>query len=265
MSNAVVQISNFKGYNANGIYVYSTLPTSGATTGQSYVLQQYHTVTFGGTAAITNFKQVYIYRRSISSVAPLETTGGSQAQYYGWGQWEYITAGGATSNITGSTVNMRGPTNWTEFNPGYGVTGGSNPTFLKGGNYKDGTLQNNKKIPIVIASGGGQQFLFVVQFSDNSFSTKGLLVNIQKWGSMLAGFNQLSPNPPTEVNVSAYNSYTPGMLRNLNEARSLLSVGQVGWTTNIPTSPLGDGNITSPLAYPTGDSTNAGTITPGIV
>ena len=265
MADAVVQISNFKGYNANGIYVYNTLPTSGAKSGESYVLQQYHTVTFGGTATITNFKQVYIYRRNISSVTPPLTTGGTQAQYYGWGQWEYVTAGNVASNITGTTVNLRGPTAFTEFNPGYGVSGGRDPTFLKGGTYKDGTLQNNKKIPIVIASGGAQQFLFVVQFNDNSFSTKGLLVNAQKWGSQLAGYNQLSPNLPTVVNISGYNSFSGGMLRNLTEARSLLSVGQVGWTTNIPTAPNGDGIITSPLAYPTTDSTNGGAITPGIV
>jgi hypothetical protein len=265
MADAVVQLSAFNSFNVDGNYVYDTLPTANNFTSTApFVLQRYHQLTFGGTSTITNFKQVYIYRRSVSGT-PLETTGGTQAQYYGWGQWEYVTAGHSSSNITGNTVSLRGPTSYAEFNSYYGITGGSNPTFLKGGTYKDGTLQNNKKIPILSAA-GGQEYLLVIQFNDSSFSTKGLLIRTQGFGSMTGGYNQLKPNLPTVVNISAYNGYASGMLRNLTEARSLLSVSQVGLDPSRPRDPTGTGTgITNYLSYPTSDSTNGGTITPGIV
>lgn len=268
MADATVQLSAFRSYNVNGIYVYTTQPANSLSSAQisagtPFVLQQYHQVTFSGVG-ITNFKQVYIYRRSVVGNPPL-TTGGSIAQYYGWGQWEFVTAGNATSNVPGTTVSLRGPTSHQEFNQTYGVSGGFQSSSLKGGAYLNGTIQNNRKIPIIPAA-GGQEYLFVVQFNDNTFSTKGLLVKTQGWGSMLTFYNQLSPNPPTVVNISAYNGFVPGMLRNLNEARSLLSVSQIGLDFARPRDPTGTGTgITNPMAYPTTDSTNGGTITPGIV
>jgi hypothetical protein len=272
MADATVTLTKFNTYLGNGSYFQTYFDR-----GSYFELANYHTLEFSGSG-ITNYKGVRIYRRQATGTAVEVVPGNAytQARYYGWGQWEYV-------DTTATKVNLRGPTSSAEFNSYYEVTyftdvvsqgrnlnlKNKNPTT---GVY-DGTLQNNNKIQIVDAASGysnagtltgaGQQFLIVVQFNDNSFSTKGLLVNVQSPGSVNA-YNQLSPNRPQTVSISAYNNYASGYLRNLSEARSTLSAGQIAINVSVPTSSSGNGTITKALQYPTTDSTNGGAITPAI-
>jgi hypothetical protein len=258
MADAVVQMSRFDSYNVNGNFSAVTVDN-----GTSFVLQSYHRLVYSGVG-ITNFKGVRIYRRSLQppSGGVNESTGGAFAKYFGWGRWEYI-------DTTATTVNLRGPTAAAEFNAYYEVAGYTGNTNLLSRGYQslfNGLLANNGKNQILAANGGNQQFLIVVQFNDNSFSTKGLLINVARSNSSSPNpYNQLKPNLPTEVTLATFNSYTAGYNRNLSEARSVLASTAIGVTSSQPFAPSGTtASITKFVTYPTTDSTIGGSITPAI-
>ena len=128
----------------------------------------------------------------------------------------------------------------------------------------NGRLINNNKLQIVDAAGANQEFLIVVQFTDNSYSSKGLLIRTQSVGS-INGFNQLKPNLPQVVSLSSYDSYAAGYYRNLNEARGVLAAHDIGIGSFAPYAPSGtEASITKFLEYPTSDTTNGGAISPAI-
>jgi hypothetical protein len=262
MADATVQLTQFNTYNVNGNF--SSLSVDN---GSSFVLQAYHKLAYSGVG-ITNYKGVRIYRRQISppSGGVLETTGGVYAKYYGWGRWEYIDS-------TATSLTLRGPTVAAEFNPYYEVAGRSGNTNLLAYGYQgayNGNLPNNNKKQIQPANAGNQQFLIVVQFTDDSFSTKGLLINVARNVSSSPNpYNQLKPNLPQTVSLSSYNSYTGGYLRNLSEARSVIASTGIGLAYNQPFAGSGpnagtEAGITKFVTYPTTDSTVGGAITPAI-
>jgi hypothetical protein len=258
MADATVQLSQFDSYNVNGNYTSDSVDN-----GSSFVLQSYHKLAYSGVG-ITNYKGVRIYRRSIQppSGGVIETTGGAFAKYYGWGRWEYI-------DTTATSTTLRGPTSAAEFYSYYEVTGYAGNTNLLNKGYQgayNGLLANNGKNQILPANMGNQQFLIVVQFTDNSFSTKGLLINVAKSKSSSPNpYNQLKPNLPQVVSLSTYNGYTAGYSRNLSEARSVLAASAIGVSAAQPYAPSGTtASITKFVSYPTTDSTVGGSITPGI-
>ena len=255
MADATVQLSQFDTYNVNGNYTSDALDN-----GTSFVLQAYHKLAYSGVG-ITNYKGVRIYRRSINGASVNEITG-SYSAYYGWGRWEYV-------DTTATSATLRGPTVYNEFNPYYQVPGGGGNSNLLAFGYQsayNGNLGNNNKKQIQPANMGNQQFLIVVQFTDNSFSTKGLLINIAKSKASAPNpYNQLKPNLPQVVSLSSYDSYTAGYYRNLNEARGVLASTGVGLSASQPYAPSGtEASITKFVTYPTTDSTVGGSITPGI-
>ena len=166
-------------------------------------------------------------------------------------------------------MTLRGPVVYNEFNPNYQVVGGSGSSNLLASGYQsayNGNLANNNKKQIQPANGGNQQFLIVVQFNDNSFSTKGLLINVARSKSSSPNpYNQLKPNLPQVVTLSAYDNYTAGYYRNLSEARSVIANTGIGYSPAQPYAPLGtEASITKYVTYPTTDTTVGGSISPGI-
>ena len=255
MADATVQLSQFDTYNVNGNYTSDSVDN-----GSSFVLQAYHKLGYSGVG-ITNYKGVRIYRRSVTLTAPSETTG-TYAAYWGWGRWEYI-------DTILTTATLRGPVVASEFNAYYQVAGGSGSSNLLAYGYQGaytGTLTNNNKKQIQPANLGNQQFLIVVQYTDNSFSTKGLLVNVARSKASTPNpYNQLKPNLPQVVSLTSYNSYTAGYLRNLSEARSVIANTGIGLDTGKPFAGSGtEASITKFVTYPTTDSTVGGAITPAI-
>ena len=255
MAEATVQLTQFDTYNVNGNYSVSSVDN-----GTSFVLQSYHKLSYSGVG-ITNYKGVRIYRRNITRTAPAETVG-EYAAYTGWGRWEYV-------DTTATSKTLRGPVVAGEFNAYYEVPGRSGNTNLLAYGYQGGytgTLPNNNKKQIQPANAGNQQFLIVVQFTDDSFSTKGLLINVARNVSSSPNpYNQLKPNLPQVVSLSTYNSYTGGYLRNLSEARSVLANTGIGLAYNQPLSTAGtEAGITKFVTYPTTDTAIGGAITPAI-
>jgi hypothetical protein len=259
MSEATVQLTQFDTFNVNGNYSVTSVDN-----GTSFVLQAYHKLGYSGVG-ITNYKGVRIYRRSVTRTAPSETVG-QYAAYFGWGRWEYV-------DTILTTATLRGPVVSAEFNPYYQVAGGSGSSNLLAYGYQGGytgTLTNNNKKQIQPANAGNQQFLIVVQFTDNSFSTKGLLVNVARNVSSSPNpYNQLKPNLPQVVSLASYNSYTGGYFRNLSEARSVIASTGIGLDTGKPFAGSGpnagtEAGITKFVTYPTTDSTVGGSITPAI-
>jgi hypothetical protein len=257
MADATVQLSRFQTYLGNGSYFQSYFDRT-----TYFELCNYHTLEFSGVG-ITNYKGVRIYRRATTSNFVLQTqptAADSIARYYGWGRWEYI-------DTTATKINLRGPITSAEFNGYYQVTGGSGNTNLLAYGYQsgyNGKLPSNNKLQVLDAAGANQEFLIVVQFTDNSYSTKGLLIRTQLVGSV-NGFNQLKPNLPQVVSLSSYDSYTAGYYRNLSEARAKLAAHDIGIGSFAPYAPLGtEASITKFVEYPTSDTTNGGAISPAI-
>jgi len=255
MSNAVVQISSFNTYNVNNSTSGTFVDKAGG-----FELTSYHRISFSGVG-ITNFKGVRIYRRQASGTP--SATIGSSARYYGWGRWEQI-------DTTATTVNLRGPTAAGEFNPYYEVPAArSGPTEILNFGYLGGytgTLANNNKKQIIAANQGQQQFLIVVQFLDNSFSNRGLLINCQQRMAGVNPYNQLKPNPPIEVVVADYNNLVAGYFRNLSDARAVLANTGIGLSGAQPASNQTgrEADITKFVIYPTVDSSIGGSISPAI-
>ena len=258
-TDAVIQISKFETRSLNGI---SPSYAGAAIERSSYFeLSQWHYIEIA-TSHIANFSKLHIYRRD----ARLNPYAGNGANIYaGLGKWERIVWN------SGTTLNLRGPTSGDEFNRYYQVSGyTTNYPTLKPqytasvpATYNTGKMAINYKLPIVPATTINQEYLFVVEFTDTTLSTKGLLVRTQQMPSSSLTFNHLSPNRPITVNVSDYNPYTAGFERNLTDARTTatlnvapLTVNDIGFNSYIPSA-------SKALQYPT--THNGASITPGIV
>jgi hypothetical protein len=253
-ADAVIQLSAFETRKLNNTNYGGATRDLGA----SFELGFWHYITFA-TSHIANFSKLHIYRRDARL---LPGAGTSYNIHAGLGRWERIVWN------SGTTLNLRGATSNSEYNTYYQVSGYATTTFKVN---NTGLLPNNKKVSINTAGTINQQYLFVVEFTDTTLSTKGLLVTTQQMPNFSSAFNQLSPNRfDVPVNVSDFNPYTPGAERNLNEARTTaslnvapLTVNDVGFSGSIPASPSGTGTITKPLQYPT--THNGGAISPGII
>ena len=232
-----------------------------------WMLSSYHTVRFY-FGHITGYSKLHIYRRD----ANLNSWAGNGAnKYYGLGRWEKVTVTdlGVDDYVN---VNLRGPTNGSgEYNPHYEIDGKANKDYLyrswvNSGNpsTNTGKYSYNWKTPLSPAHLAGHEYLFIVEYTDTSLSTKALLVKTKQFIALTTETNQLSPNRPEIVDVSDYNLLDSGYEKRLSEARTTtLTVSDVGFPGNIPTSATYDGVITKALQYPTTDRGVA--ITPAIV
>ena len=253
-ADAVIQLSAFETRRLNNSYsAYGTYWDRST----YFELAYWHFITFA-SSHIANFSKLHIYRRDARRSA---YAGISSNINSGLGRWERIVWN------SGTTLNLRGTTHGGEYNSYYQVSGYATTTFKVN---NTGLMTNNKKVLINTAGTVNQQYLFIVEFTDTSLSTKGLLVTTQQMPGSSNAFNQLSPNRPTTVNVSDFNPYTPGAERNLNEARTTaslnvapLTANDVGFSASVPASPSGTGTITKALQYPTTHNGNA--ISPGII
>jgi hypothetical protein len=260
---AVIQISAFETRQVPNVGEYANY--SGY-----FELAHWHYVTFA-SSHIANFSKLHIYRRDARLNAGAGTTSNSVA---GLGRWERIVWN------SGTTLNLRGPTSGV-FNGGeyywyFGVAGyaSSFPTLkpsaiVSSPIYNSGKMINNFKTPIVSAKTAGQEFLFVVEFTDTTLSSKGLLVKTTAMTGSTP-VNQILGTRPVTVNVSDYNPYTAGLERNLNETRTTatvnaapLGINDIGLSSAVPAATGGLGIVTKPLQYPTTYSGSA--ISPGIV
>jgi hypothetical protein len=254
-ADAVIQLSTFETRRLN-----NSISNYGSYWDRStyFELAHWHYITFA-TSHIANFSKLHIYRRD----ARLSAYAGSSANIYaGLGRWERIVWN------SGNTLNLRGATSNSEYNTYYQVSGYATTTFKLNGT---GQFLYNKKVPVGLAPSDKQQYLFVVEFTDTTLSTKGILVTTQQTPGSSNAFNQLSPNRfDVPVLVSDFNPYIGGNERNLSEARTTaslnvapLTVNDIGLSTQVPTSALNNGTITKELRYPT--THNGSAISPGIV
>jgi len=223
----------------------------------------YHNVRFYH-GHIASYGKLHIYRRD----ANLHSYSGiNYNKYYGLGRWEKVTVTdlGTDDYVN---VNLRGPTHGAnEYEPYYEIanhprTDNLYRSWPASGNpsTNTGRHSNNYKIPITVAAEAGHEYLFVVEYSDTSLSTKGLLVKTK--GGAFGNTNQLSPNRPEIVDVSDYNLLDSGYEKRLDEARTTtLTVSDVGLNGSVPTAILGV--VSKPLQYPTTDKGVA--ISPAIV
>ena len=224
-------------------------------------LNQYMRIRFY-KPAIGDYVQTWIYRRRSGSF--VNTIGGGQfgsALYTGLGRWEKIPITDATHAPDGTgliTVNLRGPTDGSEFNPYYQVPGysGTQFTSLTDPNLTTRAGQGWKpgRIPYYPLSSGDAykytEWLLIVETTSGLSSKAVRFVPVPMQINYAPAQSNLVPaNIPTIVDWAKYNTdYTAGYNRRLDEARTLLAVGDLQylssgskWTTT--------GGDTKPVVY----------------
>ena len=184
----------------------------------------YYQLKFQVPSAFTSSDTVYIYRRSQANYSFDSRV---YALYYGIGRWERITVT-TTSNSSYDagtntfTVNLRGTSTWSEFNPSFGING--NTTLLRpitagipgGGveftSYESTGLVYDEFIIVLKMAGTESTKLIALPPATAAFDRDYDLI-----GSIL-------PNIRLQ---SEYNNLTAGYQRNLTDYRSAPATGSM--------------------------------------
>jgi hypothetical protein len=170
----------------------------------------YFSLTYDLSALGSIVTKMKIYRRQNVGVSA------NQAKYYGIGRWEVNEFTPSTSGP--STVSLRAPIDYTEFNPYFGIAGSSTSGALLSGvnpwtaaNKVVGTPQMNTV-----------DFIVVLVTSTAGTSAKGMLMP------------KTVNDTASVVTVSTYDGLTAGYYRNISEARSFISNGATLYSSNPP-------------------------------
>lgn len=159
---------------------------------------------------LTNVDKVRVYRRANESKTGQATIGDgtTSAKYYGLGRWEFIDITGTNSSTLANgdiVVNLRAPTDRTEFNGYYGINAGV-------------TLENTTgswgitpvgSVKVLATTANGYDYVLVVYQNGNP-SAKGMLL---PWiGSSTTTLTTASL--PQEVVLTTLDGYATGYKRN---------------------------------------------------
>lgn len=162
--------------------------------------------------AISGFTQLNIYRRQFDPSAAFDQT--SADNNYGVGRWEKLEITSLESSPGSTTVNLRPPLWYREFNAYYTI-GGSQPLY-----YGNGLAQNN------ISALGTQfidEFLIVAVDGSGEADTGWLLLGNS--GLPLVGeMDLLLSARPQEVTLSDYSDYNAAYYRNLDQAITAITI-----------------------------------------
>lgn len=214
---------------------------------------------------------IIVYRREFNSSGAARDTVTGLAKYWTLGPWEKVrvSLSSLTTNANGfKVINLRGPIDYTYFEPYYQVQAGINlvrPQFGVTGTFPAvGRSPNLTSVFPYRGAGNNQatvsttkrvEFLVVLEASA-VISSKGLLLRDfftfdsgSTWRSEVEGFGALGVPRDLVVNVSDYNTFDNGFGRNIDEALTGVSGGNISLAAmnaiGIPNVPGLNSNFTA--------------------
>lgn len=196
------------------------------------------------------FTSLIVYRRVFSAAGAAKTTVGTSAKYFGLGPWEKVTIPRASLTHLGSgvyTVDVRGPIRHDVFEPYYQITAGRRL-------WNDSYGPSPSRYPYIGAtpylelmypyyglgndtSSGTYKAEFLFVLDDGGEGAKGCRLTefyTDVSGATTTGFKTdvdgiQAANIPRDdyVTIANYNSYDAGFYRNINEALTNITIGQL--------------------------------------
>ena len=239
--------------------------------GTGYFLNRYFKLKF--QMPNDTFDGIVVYRRIFDSNGSLATATSGYAKHWLLGGWEKVFVQ-RTNMVKGAdglyTLNVRGPLDYTLFDPYYEVSGFAGRTLFQSkfgstGNFPSATATPRASNIYPYAGTGNAdfragtttkwaEFIFVIRDLGLD-STKGLYVKDffadesgTNWRTDVDGFVTGNVQKNVVVNVSDYNTFTAGYRRNINE-----SIFNPAGSANIGLNQLATGS-----GFSTGISTPSG-------